>query len=124
MPRKISPTIPQIKLDRAISTPLHLQLRDQLMAAIRAGRIPSGAILPSSRLLCRLLGISRNTVVAAYEELIIAGTAEARPRSGMRAVGVPQTPRFELQEILRAAHYPSQFVTIRDSDGTPIRLSF
>lgn len=39
--------------------------------------------LPSSRQLAAELGFSRNTVVAAYQELIAEGFAEAVPRSGL-----------------------------------------
>src|SRR5262249_20410520 len=66
------------------------QLVEQIRQAIARGRIARGARLPSSRNLADQLGISRNTVVNAYESLIIEGHAEARPASGIFVAA--QTP--------------------------------
>ncbi len=44
---------------------------------------PQGAKLPSSRQLAMELGVSRNTVLAAYQELIAEGFAEPRTKSGI-----------------------------------------
>ena len=53
--------LPPIALDRTSSSPLHLQVVRQIAHAIRNGA-SSGSRLPSSRVLARLLGVSRNTV--------------------------------------------------------------
>ena len=63
--------------------PLQGRLRLAVVNAILEGRLPSGAPLPSSRELARLLGISRNTVTAAYEQLVDEAFLQARPRSGI-----------------------------------------
>jgi DNA-binding transcriptional MocR family regulator len=44
--------------------PLRRQLEQALRAAIRAGRLTSGSMLPSSRDLAEELGVSRGVVVA------------------------------------------------------------
>lgn len=46
--------------------PLQARLRSAVVREILAGRLGSGAPLPSSRDLARLMGLSRNTVTAAY----------------------------------------------------------
>lgn len=74
-----------IDLDRSSRTPLVSQLSQQLRDAIRLGRIPAGARLPSSRSLAEQLGIGRNTVVNAYEALTIEGLVESRASSGFFA---------------------------------------
>ena len=51
-----------IALDRAAAVPLRRQLAEHLRAAIRAGRLPAGAALPSTRDLAEQLGVSRGTV--------------------------------------------------------------
>jgi GntR family transcriptional regulator / MocR family aminotransferase len=49
--------------------PLVEQLVKSLKQGIRAGRFPVDAFLPSTRALAVTLGLSRNTVLAAYELL-------------------------------------------------------
>jgi GntR family transcriptional regulator/MocR family aminotransferase len=65
------------------SLPLQARLRLAVVRAILEGRLDDGASLPSSRELATLLGISRNTVTAAYLQLIDEGFLQARPRSGV-----------------------------------------
>lgn len=64
--------------------PLHRQAYRALRAAILEGRLPPGAKLPATRVLARELGVSRNTVLAAYEQLAAEGYAAARTGSGTR----------------------------------------
>jgi GntR family transcriptional regulator / MocR family aminotransferase len=52
---------------------LQKQLIGRLQQAILTGRLPAGALLPSSRLLAAELGVSRNTVVIAYDHLFAEG---------------------------------------------------
>lgn len=59
------------------------QLAEQLRATIRQSRLTLGARLPSSHKLAQQLGISRNTVVRAFDILCIEGYVEARPASGL-----------------------------------------
>lgn len=53
-----------------------------LRLAIRDGRLPSGALLPSSRNLATDLGVSRGAVVRAYEQLVAEGYLRARTGRG------------------------------------------
>ncbi|AYF73771.1 PLP-dependent aminotransferase family protein [Nocardia yunnanensis] len=59
-------------------------LEQALREAIRAGRLPAGARLPSTRTLATELGVSRGTVSAAYDQLIAEGHLVARQGSGTR----------------------------------------
>lgn len=63
--------------------PLQARLRLAVVQAILENRLPAKAPLPSSRELARLLGVSRNTVTASYEQLVEEGFLRARPRSGI-----------------------------------------
>lgn len=71
-------------LEAALAEPLHRQLYRHLRAAILEKRLPAGSRLPSSRSLAQQLGISRNTVVAALEQLQDEGFLESRHGSGTR----------------------------------------
>ena len=53
--------------------PLHRQLYRSLRGAILAGRLGAGARLPSTRSLARELGLARNTVLLACEQLVAEG---------------------------------------------------
>ncbi|MFI5593791.1 PLP-dependent aminotransferase family protein [Amycolatopsis sp. NPDC051758] len=63
---------------------LRTSLTDALREAVRAGRLPPGARLPSSRTLAADLAIARNTVADAYAELVAEGWLTARQGSGTR----------------------------------------
>ena len=62
-----------IPLERAAATPLFRQLYLQMKEAILAGDIAPSARLPATRELGRLLTVSRQTVLAAYEQLMAEG---------------------------------------------------
>ncbi len=72
-----------IVLDRTDSLGLQDQLRQRIVEAIFTGTLRPGRKLPSSRVLASNLGVSRNTVVLAYEELVAEGHLDARDRSGI-----------------------------------------
>ncbi|MGH3359425.1 MAG: PLP-dependent aminotransferase family protein [Nocardioidaceae bacterium] len=71
-----------ISIERDAAQPLYEQLRDALGHQIANGSLNPRLPLPSSRELARELGVSRNTVNTAYQELLAAGFIEARPRRG------------------------------------------
>ncbi|ALN87285.1 PLP-dependent aminotransferase family protein [Lysobacter capsici] len=77
--------------------PLHGQLVRSLKEAVLAGRLPAGMRFPPTRLLAQQLGVSRNTVLAAYEQLRAEGFMQARVGSGSYVAlpGAPVQPRSE-----------------------------
>jgi GntR family transcriptional regulator/MocR family aminotransferase len=72
-----------IYLDPESRLSLQSQIRQKLVDGIMAGTFPPGGKLPSSRKLAEQLGVARNTVVLAYEQLIEEGLLESRERSGI-----------------------------------------
>jgi GntR family transcriptional regulator / MocR family aminotransferase len=70
-------------LDRSRPESLTAQMVDQIREAIRCARYAPGTRLPSSRRLSEQLAISRNTVVRAYDMLLMEGIVESRPASGI-----------------------------------------
>jgi len=70
------------ELNRSSTTPLYEQLCAALRKAIANGELPRGSKLPSSRFLKTELGISRNTVIEAYEQLESEGYLESHVGSG------------------------------------------
>jgi GntR family transcriptional regulator/MocR family aminotransferase len=62
--------------------PIYLQVKNGLEELIRSGSLPPGTKLPSSRSLARILGVSRNSVLEAYELLSTEGIVEAYGTAG------------------------------------------
>ena len=62
--------------------PRYAQLTRSLKQAILAGRAAPGTRLPATRVFARELDLSRNTVLAAYEQLAAEGFIEGRVGSG------------------------------------------
>jgi len=58
-----------ILLDRNSSDPLQLQIYTQIKDAVLAGRLKPGTKLSATRVFAKQLGVSRNTVLAAFELL-------------------------------------------------------
>ena len=116
--------LPSLVLDRESSEPLHQQLCGQLTRAITQG-VPRSVRLPSTRVLARLLGVSRNTIMTAYDELAAAGLINGRRGSGMLVEPACRGRHpFDPRLVLREAQYPAKTVSIADPDGAPLYLSF
>jgi GntR family transcriptional regulator/MocR family aminotransferase len=67
----------------------HEQLARALRHAIRSGQLQSGSKLPSTRMLSENLGLSRNTVLRAYEQLRTERLGVMREGSGTYVGDVP-----------------------------------
>jgi GntR family transcriptional regulator/MocR family aminotransferase len=76
-----TPTLP-LTLDRDSTTPLAVQLAEELRAAAGDGRLRSGDRLPSTRALAQQLRVSRTVTAAAYEQLHAEGWIAGRHGSG------------------------------------------
>ncbi len=63
-------------------TSLQSQIREALVAAILDGQLARDEPVPSTRKMAKVLGVSRNTVVLAYQGLLDDGYLVARERSG------------------------------------------
>ncbi|MDN0077203.1 PLP-dependent aminotransferase family protein [Crenobacter sp. SG2303] len=61
---------------------LQRRLYRLLRGGIQLGRLPGGSALPASRALASALGIGRNTVLAAYDQLLAEGFLETRHGAG------------------------------------------
>jgi DNA-binding GntR family transcriptional regulator len=103
---------------------MHRQLYDFLRRAMVEGQLPTGARLPSTRALALKLGVSRNTVLNAYEALAMEGYLAGKAGSGTRVrrisdpvahVLYPRT--LDTRRILRQSHYPAEARSFCDPDG-------
>ncbi len=76
-------SLPLFVLDPEAEGSLQDQIARRIAAAAASGALASGARLPSSRSLARQLGVSRKTVVLAYQKLIDEGFLASRRGSGV-----------------------------------------
>jgi GntR family transcriptional regulator / MocR family aminotransferase len=79
------------------------QLARSLKREILAGRFAPGSQLPATRMLAKAIGVSRNTVLGAYELLCAEQLASARPGSGTRVTHLAATPRTREARVSIAA---------------------
>ena len=115
--------LPPIVLDRTDLSPLHRQIKRQVEQAIRCGAT-DGSRLPSSRVLARLLGVSRNTVLTAYDELAADGLIAGKRGAAMIVTTTRRTTQVpDLRRLLRQAQYPARTVPIGDPDGNVVELN-
>ena len=117
--------LPSIVLDRTSPVPLHVQLRTQVATAIRRDG-PDAGRLPSTRTLARILGVSRNTVLAAYDDLAADGLIVGQHGSGMRVSTERRSAPspIDISRLVREAQYPARTFCIADPDGTPLYLTY
>src|SRR6266567_1263306 len=83
---------PVIVLDTTSSVPLYRQLYDRLRLAILTGQLAAGTRLPATRTLANELGVSRNTVYLAYQQLLAEGYCDSKVGHGTSVARVtPET---------------------------------
>jgi len=81
-----------LPLDTASQLPLHRQIYEGLRAGILTGRFAANMRLPSSRVLASELGVARNTVVLAFDQLSAEGYLSTRRGGGTRVrAGIPDS---------------------------------
>ncbi|MEL7059804.1 MAG: PLP-dependent aminotransferase family protein [Acidobacteriota bacterium] len=95
MSRAAGGTLGRFDLDPARELPLYRQLYGALRDRLASGAIPAGQRLRSTRALAQELGVSRNTVQAAFDRLIDEGLIESRVGAGCFAASawIERPPR-------------------------------
>ena len=88
------PYPPFIMLDGKSALPLYRQIYEAIRHAILSGNLRPTAPLPATRLLSKELGVSRMTVINAYDQLFAEGYLEAKTGAGTYV----------------AAHLPEEFL--------------
>jgi GntR family transcriptional regulator/MocR family aminotransferase len=78
-----------IELDRESHIPLYAQIAIQVREMIGRGALKLGDRLPANRELARALGVNRNTVTTAYEELMAEGLIGSHVGRGTFVSAVP-----------------------------------
>ncbi|MEU9379885.1 PLP-dependent aminotransferase family protein [Streptomyces sp. NPDC048279] len=95
-------------------------LTEALREAVRSGRLTPGTRLPSSRRLAAELGVARNTMAAAYGDLVAEGWLTARAGSGTLVTDTMLT----WPALARAAAEPSGELRYDLIPGSPDLTAF
>jgi GntR family transcriptional regulator / MocR family aminotransferase len=91
---------------RGASGPLYRRVYHALKSVIREGRVGPAARLPSTRELAEDLGVSRNTVMLAYEQLAAEGYVVSRHRSTTSVAGAVPLRALPASSAAKAAGPP------------------
>lgn len=114
-----------IDLDVNSGTPLFHQLYDALSQGIQKGQIKAGTQLPASRSYAREIGVSRGTVLAAYDQLIAEGYAQSRRGAGVFATDIGTAAKEWLpQTKVHHAVTPPSSPVLPFSHGSPDMRAF
>lgn len=95
---------PHLALDRTSGEAMHRQLYAAFRTAILDGAFAPGERLPSTRTLAGDLGVSRTTILQAFDRLVAEGYATARAGAGTRVA--PALPRLGPRGARRRAGAP------------------
>jgi GntR family transcriptional regulator / MocR family aminotransferase len=98
-PLRLEPLFP----DRSTGEPLAVQLVRRLREAIEGGGLAPGTKMLGSRQLAKRLGLGRNTVALAFEQLTAEGYLEARSGSGTFVASTAFEKRLERTHADRPA---------------------
>jgi GntR family transcriptional regulator/MocR family aminotransferase len=95
--RRIRESFPldMLAVDRESPLSLHRQLHRALVAMIQDGTLSAGTVLPSTRELAADLGLARNTIVAAYDQLVSEGYLANRQGARYVIVDLPLLPQLQ-----------------------------
>ena len=108
-----------VLIDRERQTPLWQQLYEALRSAVLNGRLAPGTRLSPTRAMAKELGVGRNTVNNAYDQLIAEGYLEARQGAGTFVS--EQLPEALLR--VRAGRERGERSEEADEEARPPRLS-
>lgn len=107
-----------VQIDKFSETSVYMQITNQLINAVQRGALPVGTKLPGTRALCNILKVHRNTVIAAYDELLAQGWVESIPNKGTFIIGTKNNISVSSGNFgeKNLGHYPK-------SAGFPFRVS-
>lgn len=109
-----------IQVDSTNSTPMYIQMAQQIINAIQRGYLNAGTALPGTRTFKTIFNIHRNTAVAVYDELVAQGWVEMIPNKGTFVLDPkPQKKKIKapFNSVVDAYYYPQ-------TSGFPFERSF
>ena len=106
-------------LENNITKPLYIRLYERIKSDIASGDLDEDTRMPSIRSLSSTLGLSRNTIESAYQQLVAEGYIISKPKSGYYVVG---TESFASLNISCSSFSPGPSVELDKKKG--VRYDF
>ncbi len=100
-------------IERRSSVPIFEQICQSIRTQVAAGDLPEGTRLPPTRVYATELGVSRSTMVTAYEQLVAEGYLASTPGSGYRVCPVGEIELTAKPRAIAAA--------VREEEVSPPR---
>jgi 2-aminoadipate transaminase len=97
----------QLSIDRESGTPIYRQITRQIREMILSGKLPAGFLLPPERRLASALGVTRTTVVTAYDHLKSESLVDARVGRGTVVLPAknPAPPDDTPRQLIWSHHF-------------------
>ncbi|WP_025659230.1 PLP-dependent aminotransferase family protein [Rhizobium sp. IBUN] len=89
-----------IAVDRTSEMSLHRQLHRALVKMIQDRTLAAGTALPSTRELAADLALARNTIIAAYDQLVTEGYLVNRQGARYVVVDLPLLPKLQTPSLI------------------------
>jgi GntR family transcriptional regulator/MocR family aminotransferase len=112
----------KLEIDRDAKKPMARQIYVHFRAMILSGDFPAGSRMPSTRRIALESGVSRNTVMAAFQTLLGEGYLEARRGKGTfvaSSVTLSAQPTAESAALPTFDYKPHRFDAIDFRAGVP-----
>lgn len=93
-----------IVIDKKNGVTIYRQIANKLISLIQSGKITPGSYLPGTREMAFLLQVHRNTIVHAYDELVIQGWLRPEPQKGYLVI--PELPVVKPRSFHPEQHFP------------------
>jgi len=114
-----------IQIDRNSSVNIYIQVCNNFVSLITNGTLQPSDVLPSSRILAELIGINRNTVKLAYEELISQGWAESVERKGVFVLSkLPIISKAKIPETNKNKSSQESFIWTNNFSNKTLSTNF
>lgn len=109
-----------IHFDKSSTSPMYIQISQQIINAIQRSYLAGGSLLPGTRTFSQLINVNRNTAVAVYDELASQGWVEIIANKGT-FVSVPEQKTATIKASSNRIGDVSNFA---ETTGFPFQTSF
>ncbi|ADD68867.1 transcriptional regulator, GntR family [Denitrovibrio acetiphilus DSM 12809] len=108
------------KYDEKLNSPMYMQLADYIRMKIRTGDLKDGTKLPGRNSLMTIFGVSKTTLLSAFDQLQREGLLQAYPKSGFFVTYNNEESKIDWKKYIEKAKHRTTIDEYRywgESDG-------